>query len=237
MAEVRGSDIHRRSRKPTNNTGMTRDRVVVAAEILSREHGLSGWPLRTLLAELDTSASVIYRLVGDREALVAAVVERVLDGVEPAPPGVSWQQWLRTTMTGFRTAALGCPGTARWLLLKGGTTPPVIEVMLTGTGVLEGAGFGAESPRALTYAVTATMNLVAIGDERRAAERSEGPVDHAWIAGELQRRGGTALSGLADLSRSFVDDRGADDTFGYVLDRVVEGLEVRLAALRAGAPR
>src|SRR3546814_6190776 len=58
-------------RRRSYNTGITADAVLTVAFGLSREHGVEGWSLRQLLGELDTSFSVVYRLVGDRDALSA----------------------------------------------------------------------------------------------------------------------------------------------------------------------
>ena len=68
-------------RRRSYNTGITADAVLTVAFGLSREHGVEGWSLRQLLGELDTSFSVVYRLVGDRDALSAAVVDSAVSAV------------------------------------------------------------------------------------------------------------------------------------------------------------
>ena len=127
-------------RRRSYNTGITADAVVTVAFGLSREHGVEGWSLRQLLGELDTSFSVVYRLVGDRDALSAAVVDSAVSAVNVPSAQEDWRRWLTHLLLQMREALIECPGAAQWLLMNGVATQRSRELMEAGLASLIDAG-------------------------------------------------------------------------------------------------
>ncbi|MES9512357.1 TetR/AcrR family transcriptional regulator [Rhodococcus erythropolis] len=224
-------------RRRSYNTGITADAVLTVALGLSREHGVEGWSLRQLLGELDTSFSVVYRLVGDRDALSAAVVDRAISAVSVPSAERDWRQWLTHLLVQMREALVECPGAAQWLLMNGVATERSRELMEAGLASLTDAGFGAEAAQAYTVAFTSTTTLIAMHDARRIPSGEPSP-DHGAMLDQLSKDGPTdPRSSMEALIGKFA---GPPDTaeatraehYRYTLDRVLDGLEARLDAIK-----
>lgn len=224
-------------RRRSYNTGITADAVLTVALGLSREHGVEGWSLRQLLGELDTSFSVVYRLVGDREALSAAVVDSAISAVSVPSAERDWRQWLTHLLVQMREALVECPGAAQWLLMNGVATERSRELMEAGLASLTDAGFGAEAAQAYTVAFTSTTTLIAMHDARRIPSGEPSP-DHGAMLDQLSKDGPTdPRSSMEALIGKFA---GPPDTaeatraehYRYTLDRVLDGLEARLDAIK-----
>ncbi|MBF6088258.1 TetR/AcrR family transcriptional regulator [Nocardia cyriacigeorgica] len=72
-------------------TGLTAAAITDAAVALTAERGLDGWTMRDLTARLDTSLSVIYHHIGDRERVCAAVVDTICADMRLPLDGTDWR--------------------------------------------------------------------------------------------------------------------------------------------------
>ncbi len=76
---------------------LTRDRIVDAAEAIVESEGLTGLSMRALCEKLDVSVTSIYWHVGNKDALLDALVERTTATiVERKPRGATPQQRIRS---------------------------------------------------------------------------------------------------------------------------------------------
>jgi len=224
-------------RRRSYNTGITADAVLTVALGLSREHGVEGWSLRQLLSELDTSFSVVYRLVGDRDALSAAVVDSAVSAVNVPSAQEDWRQWLTRLLLQMREALIECPGAAQWLLMNGVATQRSRELMEAGLASLTAAGFGEEAAQAYTVAFTSTTTLIAMNDARRIPSGQPSP-DHSAMLERLSNDGPSdPRSSMETLIGKFAGPPDAAEAtraehYRYTLDRVLDGLEARLDAIK-----
>ncbi|WP_103534438.1 TetR/AcrR family transcriptional regulator C-terminal domain-containing protein [Streptomyces sp. SM11] len=146
---------------------LTAERVVDGALELTREHGLDGWTIRQLAQELGTWPNTIAYHVGDREAVVDAVVQRVVATMPIPPADRSWQDWFRDLLFPSRALLARYPGVARRLARDGATVPAALPIMDRGIGLLTDAGFGEQAPVAYGVLLNTAVLLVALDDDRR----------------------------------------------------------------------
>jgi AcrR family transcriptional regulator len=90
--------VHRKSVKedtlPTSREPLTRERIVDAAIALADEQGLDAVSMRRLAGALGVEAMSLYHHVAGKDALVGAMVERVVAEFEP-PAGDDWRAAVR----------------------------------------------------------------------------------------------------------------------------------------------
>lgn len=67
-------------------SGLSRERVVDAAEALVVDEGFDRLSLRTLAQRLGVAPMTLYRYVGTKEELLGALADRMLEDLEIRPP-------------------------------------------------------------------------------------------------------------------------------------------------------
>src|SRR6187399_1266640 len=126
-----------RSRDAAGLPAVTPEKIVDAALELTARHGLDSWTLRQLAAAVDAYPAVVYHHVGDREAVVAAVVERVIALLNVPEADQPWRDWYRTMLADFRRVLAGYPGVARRLALYGATSVSAATIVDRGIRTLQ----------------------------------------------------------------------------------------------------
>ncbi len=122
------------------------DAVVDAALEVLRNQGLEAVTMRRVAAALNTGPASLYVYVSHRDALLEAMLDRVLSGVpleEPDP--ARWREQVHALMDGTVTALVHHPGIARIGLANiptGGSALKIREVML---GTLRAGGIDLRS--------------------------------------------------------------------------------------------
>lgn len=120
------------------------ERILREALALIDERGLGALSMRSLAERLSVYPTTIYWYVDTRNALLAAVVEKVLgDILPPEREGtLSWQDWIAALMRSYRAAVMGHPNIAPLLgadlTSNPGVDMTVVEQLLAR---LEQAGF------------------------------------------------------------------------------------------------
>lgn len=110
---------------------LTKTAVVDTALELLRESGLPGMSMRTLATRLGVQPSALYWHVPSKQALLAAVAERVLATMGPVGAGRSAAEELRAVGEALRAAVTGVPDGAEIVALglAAGAANPVAEVV------------------------------------------------------------------------------------------------------------
>ncbi|WP_338892067.1 TetR/AcrR family transcriptional regulator [Rhodococcus sovatensis] len=218
---VDGKDV-RSGGKRAYRTGMTSRTIVDAAVALTRQHGLEAWTTRTLAASLDTSLSVLAHHIGDRQALSAAVVDRVAGSISVPSPDLSWRSWLTELFTSLREAFESHPGVAQWTLLHGPVTDAIAPVVDAAVTVLLDAGFGDDAARAYAVVFTVCVSQIALGDARRTTNAGHGAMLYGLPpAGERGRGLDAMVEMIAGFSRS--------DHYAYTLECALDGIDAQRA--------
>lgn len=217
---------------------MTPEGIIDAATRMSEAHGLQGWGIRALAAELGVWPTVIYHHVGDREALLEAITERVVRDMPCPPPDTPWREWFSELLVTGRTVVRRCPGVARKLVFQGATVPAALRIIDTGVRVLRTAGFGDEAPAVFSMLVNGAFLLVALDDdhdlEPSAHQRAatiliayRGDAGHPGLAamGDYVHGSETDAENVHDFNERF---------YRYHIHRLLDGAQARLEALREG---
>lgn len=211
---------------------VTAEEIVDAAVRLTSDCGLENWTLRQLAAEIGASPAVVYHHVGDREAVVALVIERIMLEVEPPPESLPWREWFSTMLHNHRKILRTYPGTAYRFALHG---PPVSTAAATidlGVRLLQEAGFGAESVLAYNVLMTTACQYVAM---ESSLDRATPSTTNPYLA----YRGRTDMPGMAAVGEFVARlvsgpemlEQFSDEVFCYAIERCLDGLERRLTDL------
>jgi AcrR family transcriptional regulator len=208
-------------------TRLSRERIVeVALAVVGRE-GLEALSMRRLAQELDVWPMSVYRYFRDKDELLDALVESAADevpvGVDSDPD--SWRDQIRELL-GQTRAALGRePAGLGALFTRAMLTPGALRLSEAGLRILQDAGFGPdEAARAWRALCGYTFGFTAFDDGAtpdEAARRAR-----AALAA-LPADDYPALTAAAD---GFAGSLASAEELDYGLERLLDGLETRLAA-------
>ncbi len=161
-----GPAARRRSRAAAGLPPITAEKIVDAAVELTAEHGLDGWTIRQIATRLQVWPGVVAHHVGDREAVVNGVADRVIARIPVPGPDLPWRDWFHTLVHGGRTVLRQFPGVARRLVVVGPIVPAALPTIDTGIQVLHRAGFGDQATEIYRYLLNSAFMLVAVEDDR-----------------------------------------------------------------------
>jgi AcrR family transcriptional regulator len=206
---------------------LTRDAIVDAAlELLDRE-GLAGLSMRRLAQDLGTGAASLYWHVGDKEELLALVLDRIVGEARvPEPDPEHWQAQVKELLRETRRLLQRRRDAAQISMGRipaGPNATPVLERYLA---VLQAAGLPG---RVIAHA--ADMFALYVGafafEESLRPPAPEGAIEqlnayyHSLPAERFPN-----LVGLADDLTA----GDAEERFEFALDLLVRGLEAVAAA-------
>lgn len=193
--------------------------------------------MRDLAAALGVYPTVIYHHVGDREAVLHAVTERVVAQMPCPPADLPWREWFTEFLWEGRKVLRRYPGVARRLSLAGPTVPSALRIIDRGVVVLQQAGFGDQAVGIYTFLVGTGFLQVQMEGERseRVEERlaardvflAHGRRDDAPGLVAMAAQLGTGGRSPEDLEQT--DER----YYRYLLELCLDGAAARLAQLRA----
>jgi len=199
------------------------DEIVDAALVILREQGLDAVSMRTVSGALGVSPVPLYRRVGTKDDLLAAMLQRLLSGVAPRRrTGEAWQAYARR----WTVALLGALESTRDLRRLVGARQddtarePFVEASRPLVDGLRDAGFATdEAVQATRLLIWATVGHVMVGAGRTdTAAPANGRGANGRVAnGRARRRPG---GDPARLSR-----READALFRVHVDYVLDGIE------------
>src|SRR5690242_7950564 len=83
---------------------LTRDAVVARALEIGTAEGLEAVSLRRVAQELGVTPMALYRHVRDKQDLINAMTESVLEGMGVAayPPGMTWTERIRLAIDNYK---------------------------------------------------------------------------------------------------------------------------------------
>ena len=131
--------------QPRGRPGLTRDAVVARALEIGTAEGLEAVSLRRLAQELGVTPMALYRHVRDKQDLINAMTEAVLDGIDATVglrPGMTWTERLRLYIDNYKEQIDARPLALPLSIAYSGEGPPsfwkVLEDLLA---ILLEAGF------------------------------------------------------------------------------------------------
>ncbi|MGH1506374.1 MAG: TetR/AcrR family transcriptional regulator [Acidimicrobiales bacterium] len=211
--------------------GHSASSLTATAVDLVREVGMEGFTVRELARRAGVFPTTVSHHLGDLEAVRRAVSDAVIAMVEIPPPPTRpdrWRTWLeRLALDGYQVIARH-PGTYLYIARVGPSCPSQVAIIDATMQVLVAAGLD-DHEAALTYGafighigqsadLAAMMNL-------HAAERPERRAEFiATVTGVAGLH-----AGLAAALPTFAE-WDHDEAFRYGLDRLLDGIEMRLSA-------
>lgn len=142
MDQVNDTDHVRARGRP----GLTRDAVVSRALEIGTAEGLEAVSLRRLAQELGVTPMALYRHVRDKQDLINAMTEAVLEGIDVTAgfrPEMTWTERLRLAMDSYKEQIDARPlALPLSIAYSGEGTPSIWKVLEDLLAILLDAGFG-----------------------------------------------------------------------------------------------
>jgi AcrR family transcriptional regulator len=207
------------SRNPRAPAGLSRERIVAAAIALIERDGPEALTMRRLAGELGVEAMSLYNHVANRDELLAAIGDRMLEPLREIPLDAEWPDCARRFAAALRSIGVMHPATFRLVGLQPLDTPISLEGVERLLQALIEQGVSAVDALAIYRAVASYARGYAL------AETTGFTVDAAHAAGRDRLRALDAgdfpvLNGRAEDLAALDADRG----FAHGLDALLAGL-------------
>jgi AcrR family transcriptional regulator len=122
---------------------LSRERIVTAAIDLIEREGVDAISMRRLAAQLDCGVMSLYNHVPSKAALLDAVAERVMSGIEfTADPDAGWEDQVRAQARAFRAIARRYPRSTMLMVSRPTTSTTGLRPTENALATLREAGFG-----------------------------------------------------------------------------------------------
>ena len=206
---------------------LTRERVLRTAVALADQGGIESLSMRKLAQALDVVPMALYRHVANKDELLNALIDVVVDEIDPPLDGADWKTAIRARILSARRALLRHPWASKVMESRTEPTPTVLAYMDSMIGMLRAGGFSMD----LTHHAMHTMGSRLIGFSQELFNDS-GDTDP-----EAEAEMWTALAGtypsIYELYLTVTHDDasvvgpGCDDQFEFefALDLLLDGLE------------
>ena len=203
---------------------LSREQVARAALDLADRDGLEAVSMRALADRLDVGTMTLYGYFRNKDELLDAVVDTaVSEGDAPVLRG-GWRQRLRTVILHARQGLLRHPSLVELRVRRPVLRPEALRFSERSLSVLREAGFDPrEATAAFRLIFTYTLGFAALSPseatehDRRAASAALAalPPDEYPMLTEAREEASAAM--------------GGEEVFEYGLERILDGLEARLA--------
>jgi TetR/AcrR family tetracycline transcriptional repressor len=131
-------------RRPGERAGLNAETVIDTARRMLSDQGADGLSMRRLAAELGVLPNTLYSHVADKQALLDALVDRLLGEVRPAP-GRTWQERAAGLLRATRAALLEEPAIAKLYTQRAGRGPGAVRLAQTAMQICLDAGMPPEA--------------------------------------------------------------------------------------------
>lgn len=123
---------------------LNRERVLQAAIALADASGIAGLSMRKLGSALGVEAMSLYHHVANKEEILTGILEMVMAEIELPPPGVGWQDGIRTTAISSHRVLLRHQWACALMMQPGRDTPSRFRWMEAVLRTFREAGFSAK---------------------------------------------------------------------------------------------
>jgi AcrR family transcriptional regulator len=153
---------------------LSRRDVTDAAIALVERDGLGSLTMRRLAAELGCAPMSLYTHVRNRDDLVDAIVDRLIEKLDLCEiPGEAWDQTVRRTLGSYRDLAVQLPAAFELLALAPYDTSPVAPHLAKVLSGLGRAGLAADQARQILGIVDAYASGFLVVWARSRARRAD----------------------------------------------------------------
>ena len=232
MAYVPDPPWWRRKAEPAarDKRPLTRELIVDAALVLLERDGLQGLSMRRLAQELGSGAASLYWHVGDKEELLALMLDRIVGEAEVIEPDPEhWQEQVKESLRATRRLMLKRRDAAQLSLGRVPTGPHSLPILERNLAVLAASKL---PPRVIAYA--ADMFALYVGafayEESLSHEGQASPEQIGEYFRSLPPEQFPTLNRLAD--ELVAGDN--DARFEFAIELLVRGLEAMGASGERG---
>ena len=201
--------------------------MLSTAVALADQGGIESLSMRKLAQALDVVPMALYRHVANKDELLDALVDVVIEEIDPPLEGADWKTALRTRILSARRALLRHPWASRLMESRKTPTPVVLGYMDSMIGMFRTGGFSLD----LTHHALHAMGSRMFGFTQELFNDTA-DVDPAAEAEMWGSMAGTYPYIFEIFSKISHDDAstvgpGCDDQFEFefALDLMLEGLE------------
>jgi len=206
---------------------LSRDRVLRAAVELADREGIDGLTMRTLARELGVVPMALYKHVANKDAMLAGMLDTVVDGIELPAPDADWKTAVRDRILSARRALLRHPWAYQVLETSGAPTPAVVTYMDGMIGLFRAGGFSMDLTHHAMHALGS--RLLGYTQEMMNDTAEMDPETEAAMYAAMAE----THPNIAELIRTVTHDDasvvgpGCDDQFEFefALDLLLDGLE------------
>jgi len=206
---------------------LTRERVLSTAVALADESGIEALSMRKLAQALDVVPMALYRHIANKEELLNALVDVVVDEIDPPLQGTDWKTAVRARILSARQALLRHPWASRVMESRTEPTPTVLAYIDSMIGMFRAGGFSMD----LTHHAMHTMGSRLMGFAQELFNDS-GDASQEMEA-EFYESMAAMYPSIYALYVTVVHDDsttvgpGCDDQFEFefALDLMLDGLE------------
>lgn len=240
MAEEFASVWTRPKRKRREQPALSQEQIVAEAIKLLDADGLEALSMRRLGAALGAVATAVYWHVANKEELMELVIDHVYGELEIAELSEpeEWRQGATDFAHSFRAMILRHPWMGATLADVGVTYfgPNVLRMSDRMLALYEAAGFdlleaNQASTAVLAYVVgIASTEAATLSKIKRSGMSATAWMTSVWPAAQQAAEPYPRIKALYAAHNATDTAGNGDETFDYGLARVLDGLEVRLAA-------
>jgi AcrR family transcriptional regulator len=211
-------------KQQTTRTGLTREHVAQAALALADADGLEALSMRALADRLGVGTMTLYGYVRNKDELLDAVVDAAMaEGADPPLEG-DWKERLRGVVVYARRNLLRHPSLVELRVRRPVLRPEALRFSETSLQILRDAGFDVrEGTAAFRLLFTYTFGFAALSPAESTEE------DRRAALAALVALPAEEYPSLTEARDEASRAMGGEEVFEYGLDRILDGLEARLA--------
>jgi AcrR family transcriptional regulator len=136
---------------------LSRERVLRTAIELADQSGIEALSMRKLAQALDVVPMALYRHVANKDELLNALIDVVVDEIDPPLDGADWKAALRARILSARHALLRHPWASRLMESRTTPTPVVLGYMDSMIGQFRTGGFSLDLTHHALHAMGSRM--------------------------------------------------------------------------------
>jgi AcrR family transcriptional regulator len=202
----------------------SREQIARAALDLVDADGMEALTMQRLAERLGAGTMTLYGYFRSRDELLDAIVDAAVEGVDLPRSTGTWREQLRETVLAVGRALTEHPAVVEIRVRRPILRPDALQFAERVIGLLREAGFDAEEAASGFRAIfTYTFGFAAL-----SPERTSGDARHlaTAVAASLEAE---RFPNLVETRREWTEAMAGAAQFDYGLDRLLDGLEARLA--------
>ncbi|GGC05959.1 TetR/AcrR family transcriptional regulator C-terminal domain-containing protein [Cellulomonas carbonis] len=214
--------------RPRPRTPLSRERVIAAAVTVADDHGVASVSMRKIAERLGVEAMSLYHHVPDKDAVVAGILDAVLEEIDLPEAGPDWRTAMRRRAISTRDALARHSWALGLIESRGSPGSATLRRHDAALGTLLSAGFAVDDA---VHAVALLDSYVYGFVLQQLQLPVASPPEARRAAADLLGRLPDDLPHLRAVaaSRAAGDHPTADDEFRFGLDVILDALDRSLA--------